>query len=67
MAGLSNKMPHEKGNILLSLSKGGDMDRDDIEAIVEVFSKFSIFDLLLQILIGGCDQTGIYGDGFCLP
>ena len=52
------------GDIFFSLSQRRDDDRNDINPIIEVFTKTSLLDLLRQILIGGRDESHIDLDGF---
>src|SRR5689334_17607255 len=40
------------------------MDRDDVEAVVEVLAKASLGDALDEVAVGGCDEADVEGDGF---
>ena len=44
---------------------GGERDRDDVEAVVQIFTERPLADRLLDVLVGGGDKTdvGLYRQG----
>jgi len=41
--------------------------RYDMDAVIEVFPKISLFHQLFQVLVGGHDDAGIGFQGLCVP
>src|SRR5690606_2786306 len=64
--GLREKVAHEVGNILGPLMQRRKADRNDVEAIEEVFAEEAEIDELPEIAIGGGDDADIGLDG-CPP
>jgi hypothetical protein len=47
------EMVGEKGDVILSLPEGRYGNREDVDAVVEIFSECTLFDLCTEILMGG--------------
>ena len=50
---------HQQRDIFRALAQWRQMDREDVQSIVEIVTKFAIGDHLLQIAVSGCDQAHI--------
>lgn len=50
---------HQQGNILRPLAQGRQVDREDVQPIVEIAAKLAIGDHLLKIAVGGGDQAHV--------
>jgi hypothetical protein len=55
-------MVDQHGNIFKSITERWNFERDDIETIEEVGTKEATFDLGLERLVGGGDDTHIDRD-----
>ncbi len=60
---LAQKMAGQNGNVLAPLAQGRQMDVDHVQPVEEVLAEPSGHDLFLQILVRGCHQTKIHGNG----
>src|SRR5881628_1586335 len=58
------KMLDEYGNVVGALPKRRQMQRNDVQAVVQVGTEPTRLDLLLEIAIGGGDQSRVDRDGF---
>src|ERR1700722_3641543 len=56
-------MTREKGDILFTLAQWRDHERNDVEAIEEIFAKISFGNLLFQIFISRGYDSHVYGNG----
>ena len=50
---------HQQRNIFLTLPQRGEIDGDDIQAIVEIVAELSFLDQLLEIHVGGRDDAHV--------
>src|SRR5438093_1441245 len=64
---LADEVGGEQDEIVSPLHQRGEPDRDDREAIVEVFAEASLLDRLLEIAVGGRDQAHVDGDRLAAP
>lgn len=44
--------------------RGGKPDRNDVQSIVQIFSKLSLFDRLFEVAIGRGDDPRVHRDDF---
>ena len=56
----------EERNVLESLSKRRDLDRENVQAVVEIFPEFAVGDHLLRIAVRGSDNARVDID-FLVP
>jgi hypothetical protein len=61
------KMPREQGDVIASFHEGRQVDWDHVEAVKEVFTEATLFNLLKEILVGGCQDPHIHGQGLFAP
>ena len=59
MSELLHEVPHELGNIGLSVAERWQRDRESIQPIVEIFAEFPVSDQQRQIPIGRGNDTDI--------
>jgi hypothetical protein len=64
---LLDEVADQKGNVLLTLAQRGDVDREHIQAIVEIHSKFLLPHHSGQIPICRGDQSGVCPQGAGTP
>src|SRR5512138_3044508 len=57
------KMLGEEGNVFTTLSKGGQVQCNNVDAVVKVFAELSFANELLQVLVRRCDYADIHLDG----
>ena len=55
-------MTNQQGDVVHALTQGGDVQRDDIEAIVEIFPESACFDFFLKIETGRGQDADVNGD-----
>src|ERR1700678_621334 len=53
------EVPHQSRNILSTLSKRWDLDRENFQTIVKVLAKRPLFDHGGQVPMRGCDQADV--------
>ena len=58
-------MLEQDGDVIFSLSQGGDLDLDDVDAIEEIFPEFTGLDESTQVVICGRDESEVHLDRFC--
>src|SRR4029077_10666216 len=63
MSELLHEVPHEFGNIGLSVAERWQRDRESIQPIVEIFAEFPVSDHQRQIPIGRGNDTDIDSGG----
>ena len=56
---LGNEMIDEHGDIFAAFTKRRDVDRDDVEPVVQIFLESAIADHLTKIAIRGCDHPDV--------
>src|SRR6202041_2646501 len=56
---MPDKEAHEFGDVLFSLAERRKRNRENIQAIVEVFAELAVLDHVPQITVGGSDDTDI--------
>ena len=59
----SQKMFGEEWNILTALPEGGQIQRNDVDAVVEVFAELPLANEVFEVLVRRCDDTHIHLDG----
>src|SRR5206468_4117203 len=52
-------MIYQKWNVCRAFPQGWNVNRKNIQAVKQVFAKFSLLNHLSEVAIGGCDQAGI--------
>src|SRR6202049_3107472 len=57
------EMADQHGNILLPFAQWGNEDREHVQPVVKIGTKFLLIDHSLQIAVGGRDQAGIGAQG----
>ena len=62
-----DEMSCQEWNIIRSFLQRRDVDMDDIEAIIKVFTKDTVLDILLDVPVGGGQDSHIHLDGACAP
>src|SRR6202140_934682 len=60
---VSHKVPHQKRNVLDAMTKGGNLDGEYANPIIEVTAKKALFDHLGQILVGRSDYSKVQAHG----
>ena len=55
---------HQQRNIFRALAQRRQMDREDVQSIVEIVTKLAIGDHLFQIAVSGSDQANVGLDQF---
>jgi hypothetical protein len=63
LAELEEELAGEDGDVFFAVAERRDEERDDVEAIEEVFAEVAAGDLFFKVLVGGGDDTGVYVDG----
>src|SRR5258708_3808266 len=53
-------MPRQKRDVFAAITQRRDQDRDDAEAIIEVFAKSAFGNLFFKIFVCGCNDADIY-------
>src|SRR5438874_24046 len=64
---LADEVGGEQHQIVSPLHERREADRDDREAIVEVFAEAPQLDRLLEIAVGGRDEAHVDGDRLAAP
>src|SRR5438270_2579935 len=59
---LAQEMLYQRGNVFFTLTKWRQVNADDIQTIEQVFAELAFANQLLQIHIGGRDNTDIHLD-----
>jgi len=54
-----HEIPDELRNVRLSFTKRRKRNREDIQAVVQVFAKFTVVNHLPEIAVGGGDDTDV--------
>lgn len=54
-----DKVVDQQGDIAFSCRKRRQMQRDDVDAIIEILPEMSLVDLFQEVAIGGADKTDI--------
>ena len=54
----------QERDIVFALAKGGKIQINNIEAVVEIFAEFAVFDQLLEIGVGGGDDADVDAHAF---
>ena len=57
----------EKGNVILPVPQRRKLDIHDIQPIIEILSKLSLFDSLLKVPVACCDDSNIDPDRLIPP
>jgi hypothetical protein len=52
---LINEITNEQRNVVAAVTERRDAEHDDLEPIVEVFTKLALFDDCVQIAVGRSD------------
>src|SRR3972149_6968461 len=60
-------MADQKWDVFLALPQGGQMNRNEVEAIEEVFAEAAVLDLVFEVLVGGRYQPHVYLDPLRAP
>ena len=60
---VADKVVYEERDVLPALAQAGHMQREDAEAVVEVFAETAGFDLGFKVLVGSSDDAHVDGDG----
>ena len=55
--------PHQRGDVLGALSQGGEMDREDAQAIVQVGPETTLGDFPFEVPMCGRDDADVYLPG----
>ncbi len=63
LAELGEEFAGEKRDVFFAVAEGRDEERDDVEAIEEVFAEVAAGDLFFEIFVGGGDDAGVDVDG----
>ena len=58
-AELGEEFAGQERNVLLALAQRRDEERDDVEAVEEIFAEVAVGDLLFEILVGGGDEADV--------
>src|ERR1043166_1624689 len=53
-------MRDQERNIVAPLTQRRQFNRNYVQAVIKVFAKVSLFDLLLQRFVGGCYHADVY-------
>src|SRR5690606_35621472 len=53
----------EGGQVLEPLAQRRQVDRDDVEAVVEVLAELAVADQLFEVAVGGGDQAHVDAEG----
>src|SRR5580700_5269245 len=56
---LEKKFASQKRNVLLALAQRRHEERDNVEAVEEIFTEVSLGDLFFKILVGGGDDAHV--------
>lgn len=64
---LGDEVLDQERDILAAVAEGGDLDIDDVDAVVEVFAKCTGLDEVAEALVAGRDDANICLDGFDGP
>lgn len=54
---------YECGNIFFAFAQGGQVDREDMEAVVEIASEPAGLYFFFEVAVGGCDDADVDFDG----
>jgi hypothetical protein len=63
LAELLQEFLDEERDVLFALAQGRDEERDDVEAVEEVFAEVAAGDLFPEVLVGGGDDADIDVEG----
>ena len=61
---LSKKCFDEQGNVLHALSERGQVDLNNVQAVIKIFAKSAVLNELFEIVVGGRDDSHVDLDGF---
>ena len=64
LGALFQKVAHQERQVALPFPKGRNMDRNDIQPVVQVFPEGAFAHHLLEVPVGGGDEANIDGDRF---
>ena len=66
-------MPGQKGDVFAAFAEGGDLDGEDVQAVVEVFAEAAGGDFFFEVAVGGADDAdvgaagAVFADAFIEP
>ena len=63
LGALLHEMAREHEDVFTTLAQSGQSQADHVEAVKQVFSEGTVFDALLQVLVGSGDDAHIGFDG----
>ena len=67
VAQLFNEIICQYGDVFLPLIQRRHMDQYDTEPVVKIFPEIAVFDLLLNVFVGGCNHPHIHLYRFVAP
>ncbi len=63
LAELGEEFAGEKRDVFFAVAEWWDEERDDVEAVEEVFAEVAAGDLFFEVFVGGGDDAGVDVDG----
>src|SRR5207247_3560785 len=62
-----DEVVHEQRDVVLAVTQGGDLDRDDVDTGVEGFAEAALADQRLEIAVGRRDHAHVHPEGVFTP